>query len=404
MQFGKNLNSVFILVLCLFMLSLFTFTACNSDSTTGTLETSLTDASTDEFKSVWVTIKDVKVHKADEDAWESVMDEENKNSTYDLLELVNGVTKKLGTHELETGKYTQMRLIIGTEAQGDDHPHANYVVENDDNEVDSDENITKLKIPSGPQTGIKLIHPFTISNNSTTHLILDFDASRSIVTASKGGLGSYILIPTIKIIEEKTSAYVKGQVNATDGENMNGTKMSLQTYNSSDKLDPRERVNVLTHTIAKQNNDTQDNAGYQLQIREGTYNLVGYKPGYQPKVKDLEVEEGENYIRNFTLEKADTGFVNGTLNGTITTWNKEYQYINLSFQREMEDDMVEIDGQKIAIEIENSNTFDKLFNATLPHGDYSIVASTNGSETIVKDVTLDSTQNATNLEFDFTLK
>jgi hypothetical protein len=53
-----------------------------------------------------------------------------------------------------------------------------------------------LKVPSDD---IKLNHPFTISENTTTVLILDFIVSQSI---HQTGNGKFLLKPTIKIIQE----------------------------------------------------------------------------------------------------------------------------------------------------------------------------------------------------------
>ena len=76
---------------------------------TGTLSLGLTDASTDEYKAVYVTISEVKVHRSetaddDEGGWITVATPEE---TFNLLELVNGVIQQLGVTELESGTYTQ---------------------------------------------------------------------------------------------------------------------------------------------------------------------------------------------------------------------------------------------------------------------------------------------------------
>ena len=67
--------------------------------------------------------------------------------------------------------------------------YANYV-------IDTDENYQELKIPSGINTGIKIVHGFTISTDQTTELILDFNAEKSVVIADNSG--NWLLKPTIK--------------------------------------------------------------------------------------------------------------------------------------------------------------------------------------------------------------
>ena len=128
---------------------------------TGTLSIELTDASTDEYKAVYVTIKEVQVHHADGE-WETIGypgDDEETGKTYNLLELVNGVAEQLVSEELEPGNFTQMRLILsdvsdgGTNILDNVHPYANYIIDSEDSEEE-------LKVPSGFESGIKLVHPF----------------------------------------------------------------------------------------------------------------------------------------------------------------------------------------------------------------------------------------------------
>lgn len=104
----------------------------------------------------------------------------NESQTFDLLTLQN-VTALLGEKNLTTGKYTQIRLtvesaIITINRSGVKEEHT-------------------LKVPSEK---IKLIHPFTIVENETTVLILDFLVDKSI---HETGNGKFMLKPTIKIIE-----------------------------------------------------------------------------------------------------------------------------------------------------------------------------------------------------------
>ena len=170
----------------------------SSSGEIGTVSMSLTDAMSNKFNAVYVTINDVQVHmkgngKAN-NSWQSVS-APNLPKTFNLYDLTNGVREEIGLADLATGSYTQMRLIIdtvpddGINELSEAHPYANYV-------IDTDENYQELKIPSGINTGIKIVHGFTISTDQTTELILDFNAEKSVVVAGNSGI--WHLKPTIK--------------------------------------------------------------------------------------------------------------------------------------------------------------------------------------------------------------
>jgi hypothetical protein len=110
------MRGIRLLYLVLVLCALFVLPSCGGGGgggggtvQTGTLSVGLTDASTDEYKAVYVTITEVQVHMGG-GAWKVVG---SPHKTYNLLDLVNGVREELGVAELNAGNYTQMRLIIG---------------------------------------------------------------------------------------------------------------------------------------------------------------------------------------------------------------------------------------------------------------------------------------------------
>ena len=96
------------------------------------------------------------------------------------------------------GHYTQIRLVLGTEAdEGNNtlelpHEFPNYVIDNNGE-------IAELTVPSGFQSGIKLIKGFDVQADVTTELTLDFDADKSVSLTNDG---TYKMKPTIKIIQK----------------------------------------------------------------------------------------------------------------------------------------------------------------------------------------------------------
>ena len=281
-------------VLALAAVLLVGWTACNmggSGSGTGQLSLSLTDKPSDDYKAVYVTIKNIAVHKADdpEDSWTVVAE---VNRTINLLELANGVREQMALVDLPSGHYTQMRLMIGdawdsgTNILGQTHSAANYVIGMDDQ-------THEMKIPSGFQTGVKLVQGFDINENSTTELTFDFDASRSVVVA--GNSGKYILKPTIKVVDTALASVIKGLVTTVEGQNtvgVGGALVNIQVYDGT-IADPKDQISIMTSTYT---DDTDMHRGeYKFFFAvdaPATINLVTTKEGFVPAALRFPIDNG----------------------------------------------------------------------------------------------------------------
>ncbi|HSA95230.1 MAG TPA: DUF4382 domain-containing protein [Acidobacteriota bacterium] len=209
--------------LALLAVVVFGFYGCSAGggNDTGRLSMSLTDKPTHDYSEVWVTIQDIYVHMEGdaEGSWTKVLD---VNKTLNLLTLANGLRYELGMVDLAPGHYTQMRLMVGAMNSEDPAKPANYI-------VDMAGHDHALKIPSGVQSGIKLVQGFDINANSTTELIFDFDVAASIVAA--GNSGKYILRPTIHQIDDtQTRTIIKGFVKDANGAGIEGADVALQVY------------------------------------------------------------------------------------------------------------------------------------------------------------------------------
>jgi hypothetical protein len=345
--------------------------ACGASGNTGQLSLSLLDATTDQYNAVYVTVKQVDAHNSvdPEGTWTTVV---MPNRTVNLLALVNGVRQQLGLVSLAAGHYTQLRLIIGTEADGSAnilsqaHPFANYV-------IDDSNNYHELKIPSGLQTGIKIVKGFDINENGTTELLLDFSASESVVVAGKSG--KYLLKPTIKVLETTLASIINGKVTKTaDATAVEGALVSAQLYNAS-APDVKDQVVVQASTLS------DVSGAYKLFIAAGSYNLVAGKLGFAPIPVALTTAADSATTQDFSLTAADSGNVNGT--ASILGGNSE-TFVTLSFRQTMS-----LGGGNVMIEIASINVANGAsYSLDLPVGAYSVVSSTAGKTTKQTDITV----------------
>ena len=177
---------------------------CGSDgggnTQPGTLGVSMTDAPACGFDAVNVTVSKMRVHQSDnasENAagWTDIT--LNPPRKINLLNLndptqPNLALESLGETPLAAGHYTQLRLVLVPNSNNPNPPFANSVIlsAQPNNEI-------ALETPSGMQSGIKLIHQFTVGSGQRVDLLLDFDACKSIVQT---GNGTYKLKPVIKVI------------------------------------------------------------------------------------------------------------------------------------------------------------------------------------------------------------
>lgn len=150
---------------------------------TGRMEVRLVDAPDPQVKEIWVTILHVDAHVAGA-GWKTIA---SQRATIDLLKLQGGNFALLGVTQLPAGKLTQLRL---------------YVDENGDNHVVTPDGAPHpLKVPSGPESGIKLKLGLNLPACASGSITLDFDGHKSIWTHPKGpGAGDeWILRPVVRL-------------------------------------------------------------------------------------------------------------------------------------------------------------------------------------------------------------
>lgn len=201
---NKYSNKIFGLVALLIGFGL---TACSNGGGTGTMRISLTDAPAD-YAEVNIEIHQVLVKANDdnEDDLDETMDmgdEELENEgwkvafndtiTVNLLDYQNGAILDLGDVELDEGRYNQVRLVLG----------------NDNTVVLNSGETFELDTPSGQTSGYKLLVQADIEADQVYDLVIDFDASRSIVVR---GNGTYGLKPVLKAANLTASGSISGTI------------------------------------------------------------------------------------------------------------------------------------------------------------------------------------------------
>ena len=359
-------------------------TACGGGSSSsgdrGTLSLGLSDAPTNAYKTVYVTIDEVQVHHGnvaeDNSGGNNWITVATPRKTYNLLDLINGRVEQLGIVDLEPGIYTQIRLYLGLDPDdesnllGEPHPFANYVVDEDDDEIH------QLKVPSGYQSGIKLVSDFEVVAGSTLNLFLDFDAAASVVTA--GNSGRYLLKPVIKVVDTMDDAIVSGTI--TGPGNIEGVKISAQIYHPR-AIDEKDKIEIYSSTI------TDETGSYLMYLAPGNYNIIAYVPGCFPECTTIMTEANAAYTQNFSLSPADTGNVTGTV---LITGGDEYASATISFRLagQCGDGLQEI--QVDSVNASNALDADSIiipgeYDVTLPMGSYKLVSFSDAKTTLVED-------------------
>jgi hypothetical protein len=404
------------------IISIFFVWACGGGSggtsgsdSTGTLALSLVDAPGGSYGAVYVTIQEVQVCLRDgmceaEDKaeacdcrWETVA---TVNQTYNLLELVNGVMAGLGQKDLEAGTYNQMRLLLGSNQDETLHPFPQYLIE--------DGQVREMKVSSGYQTGIKLVHPFEIVAGLTTELILDFDVADSVVKA--GNSGNYLLKPTIKVIGTHNRAVVSGMVTDEDTDAPLAGAM-VKAWHQNAEGDWIPAMGTVTAESGAYMLYLDLGGDYQLDPK--SYKIVAAADGYEPACTALMAEVDQVYETNFTLAQTQMVTVEGTITGAVAE-NEEGSYpetgpiITVSFSRQAgECFMEEIETAFVLVTHEEGmdtedfyydnadGSFQYMYSIEVPAGVYDVTASADGMTTLKEvNFAIDGTDPLT-LDFDF---
>jgi len=165
--------------------------SCTKDKDNGQgkahLSVMMTDAPAN-YDAVMIDVQGVEIIGNDEKAVNLTA----KAGIYNLLKLSNGLDTLIATGDLEPGTISQIRLILGS-----------------NNTVTVDGVVFPLSTPSAEQSGLKLQVHHTFEPDISYSILLDFDASQSIVMT---GNGVYKLKPVIRTIDTAITGAIKGSI------------------------------------------------------------------------------------------------------------------------------------------------------------------------------------------------
>ena len=157
-----------LLALAVAVLSFFLFSCSKNDTGKVRLQVALTDGPGN-YEAVNIDVQDVLINYSDDadKGWTSLGGVEA--GTYDVLQLANGKDAILADAQINSGKIQQIRLLLGP-----------------NNFVKINGQTYDLKTPSAQQSGLKLNIHQEVQEGMAYKLLMDFDASRSIVATGNG--------------------------------------------------------------------------------------------------------------------------------------------------------------------------------------------------------------------------
>jgi hypothetical protein len=171
------------------------WTSCSKDKTTGggtttPVKVRMTDAPGN-FQQVNVDITGVEFKVNDG----TIVNLNVQAGIYNILDFVNGIDVLIASADVPSGTLSQVRLILGA-----------------NNTVKVGGIVYPLSTPSAMQSGLKLSVNSTLTPDIEYTLLLDFDASQSIV---RTGNGEYQLKPVIRTMSVATGGSIKGSITTT---------------------------------------------------------------------------------------------------------------------------------------------------------------------------------------------
>ena len=164
----------------------------------------------------------------------------NSPQTINLLNEQDGnEASLLSGASVPAGKYDWIRLLVNVSSNG---TVANSYIEINGAQY-------PLVIPSGAQTGLKLVQGFTMTANQVADFTIDFMLQQSITAppgqTSSGGIQDYILKPALRLINNVQAGTISGTVALST---LQSVTACLAGYSGSGPL-PNAQVDIFSGTV-----------------------------------------------------------------------------------------------------------------------------------------------------------
>jgi Domain of unknown function (DUF4382) len=121
----------------------------------------------------------------------------------DLVTQSGTASAQLFDQPIPPGSYGQVRLMVNADGNASD----SYIVL-------ADGSMHGLIIPSGMQTGLKLVSGFTVPSSGVVDYTIDFDL-RQAITCPPGQAPACILKPALRLVDNTTVGNIQGQITST---------------------------------------------------------------------------------------------------------------------------------------------------------------------------------------------
>lgn len=167
---------------------------CGSSNDDATLNLAVTDTPVDSATSVVVSFTGVQI----------------KGSTGAAVEYDFTTAKQVDLMQQQAG--TSAMLLSGVKLSAGDYQWIRLMVDMSHSTITlSDGSVHPLTIPSGDQTGLKLVSGFTLAAGGVSNFTIDFDLRQAVTLAA----GTYILKPALRLMDDLQVGSISGSVAAT---------------------------------------------------------------------------------------------------------------------------------------------------------------------------------------------